>query len=122
MLDTVRVTRGGKALDRVTGKYSGTPTTVYEGPCRLVIDSQATTETEAQSQLLTEQGPRLDLPFVAPPGASGAPGAVTTDDRALILTSGTDPAQVGTEMRIAGKFPNSQATARRFPVEVTSGE
>lgn len=123
MLDTCRITRDGdRGLNRDTGDIEAVAHIVYEGPCRLVLDSQDTTESEAQSQVLTEQGPRLDLPFVAPANAVGAPAAVTTNDRALILTSVTDPAQVGTRARIAGEFPNSQATARRFPVEVTSGE
>ena len=115
MTDTVRISRqsGAPTPDPVTGDLVYTSTTVYEGKCRLVLQSTVVRDVDAQSQLLGVQQPRLDVPV------SGT-GDVRNGDVFVILSSEADSQLVGLEGVVAGMFPHSGSTARRLPVEVAS--
>lgn len=121
MTDTVRITRPGAAteLNEETGTYEPATITVYEGPARLKLQSSVISETEAVGQLISEQNPRLDLP-VETPGTTGKSADVQTDDEAIITDSLHDVANVGLRMTITGGFFQTDATARRLPIEVHS--
>jgi hypothetical protein len=120
MTDTVRITRGGAPVwDEETGTYSDGGTIIYEGNCRLKLTSTVVSDVDSQGQLLAEQRPQLHLPVLTP-GTVGTSGAVRPNDTAVILTSRNDPSAVGTVLTIGGRAIGTDATARRFPVEVQS--
>lgn len=121
MTDTVRITRGGSipVFDAETGTYTPGATTIYEGPCRLKLSSTVVSDVDAQGQLLAAQGPTLSLPMLTP-GTVGTSGAVRPGDSAVILTSAHDPSAVGVTMTVEGRFIQTDATARRLPVEIHS--
>ena len=113
MTDTVRVFRRVNGPVGEDGNPTVTDTTIFEGPCRLVLRSSMVRDVDAQSQLLAVQGPRLDVPVTGS-------GGVKNGDRFVILSSATDAELVGLEGVVAGMFPQSYSTARRLPVEVAS--
>ena len=114
MTDTVRIARGGTPVfDETTGTYTPGTTTVYEGPCRLKLSSSVVSDLDAQGQLLVQQGPRLDLPIASS-------GAVRPGDTATITGSVNDPSSIGTVLTVSGRFVQTDATARRLPVELHS--
>jgi len=86
--------------------------THYTGPCRLRFPGSTVSELDAGSQRITDQTAILSIPV----------GNVTirTDDGGEILTNPLDPSLVGTKFRISGDHSQTYATARRFPVEITS--
>lgn len=117
MVSTCTITRGGGAgvWNEATGAYDATATTIYSGPCRLIFRSNSVVrETDAQGQFLLEQEPQLSLPVV---GSE----TVTVGDAVTITANPYDAAMVGLTLRIAGIHTQTQATARRFPVEVVTG-
>lgn len=115
MTDTVRIIRRTPTgvLDETTGQPGYTEATIYEGKCRLVLRSNMVRDVDAQSQLLAIQGPRLDVPVAGT-------GDIKNADVFTMLTSETDAELVGVSGHISGMFPQSYATARRLPVEVSS--
>jgi hypothetical protein len=114
MTDTVRIFR---RVDLGTTDDDGQPeftdTDLFTGPARLVLRSNVVNQVDAQSQLLSVQGPRLDVPIVGT-------GGVRNGDRFEITASLTDSSLVGLSGVVAGMFPQTYATARRLPVEVAS--
>ena len=114
MTDTVRITRPGESVfDNETGTYTPTVVVVYNGPGRLKLASTVVSDIDAGGQVLAAQRPRLDLPVAAS-------GGVRVNDTATITASTNDPASVGVRLNIEGVFYQTDATARRFPVEVQS--
>jgi hypothetical protein len=114
MTDTVRITRpGAPVFDTTTGTYTQTDTVVYSGPARLKLSSTVVSSIEAGGQILAGQSPRLDLPV-------STSGGVQVDDSVVVTASVNDPASVGLRLNIEGVFFQTDATARRFPVEVQS--
>ena len=114
MTDTVRVFRRTESgdFDDVTGEPAYTDTELYEGPGRLVLRSSVVRDVDAGHQLQALQGPRLDLPVEG------------TDDiesgaRFEVTASASDSALVGVSGVVSGGFPQTYATARRLPVEVS---
>lgn len=125
MTDTVKVTRpGAKTWDESTGTYTYPPVTVYRGPGKLMMSEAQgnVSRSDVQGQILTMQQPVLKLPITAPAGdeVEGDPGAVFTDDECVIEASTMDGAQVGRVVKVTGLQLHSNATQRRFPVEVVS--
>jgi hypothetical protein len=114
MTDTVRIFRRVDAgtVDE-NGEAESTDTELFAGPARLVLRSSVVDKADVQSQLLGVQGPRLDVPIVGT-------GGVRNGDRFEVTASLTDSALVGLEGVVAGMFPQTYATARRLPVEVSS--
>jgi hypothetical protein len=114
MTDTVLITRESEPVfDEETGTYTPTTTTVYNGPARLKLNSSVVGSVDAQGQNLAAQTPRLDLPVATS-------GGVHVNDSVEITASVNDPSSVGLRLNIEGVFFQTDATARRFPVEVQS--
>jgi hypothetical protein len=112
MTDTVLITRESEPVfNEETGTYTRTTTTVYNGPARLKLTSSVVGSVDAQGQNLAAQTPRLDLPVATS-------GGVQVNDSVEITASVNDPASVGLRLNIEGVFFQTDATARRFPVEV----
>lgn len=103
------------------GLYDVTFESAYEGPCEFKASETVASEIDAAGQLLVEKDATLKLP-VGPDGriVTGSSDAVGKDMVVIVLTSVNDPALVGTRARVTSPFASSYATARRFPVEVTS--
>lgn len=114
MTDTVLITRNSTpALDDETGEYTPTVTTIYSGPARLKSASTVVSAVDAQGQQLAGQSLRLDLPVSTSSG-------VQANDSVTVTASVNDPASVGLLLNVEGVFFQTDATARRFPVEVQS--
>lgn len=110
MPDTGKITRAGaRTLNETTGQYDQTPSTVYEGVCKVVMPKQFPNDAAAEGQVLVESRPRLDLPVLTSTG-------VRDGDLFKCLTSG-DPALVGREWLLRGIAAQSQTSARRFWME-----
>lgn len=110
MPDTGRITRAGaRTLNETTGQYEQTPTTVYEGICKVVAPKQYPNDSAAIGQVLVESRPRLDLPVLTSVG-------LRDGDLFECLTSG-DPALVGEKWLLKGFAGQSQTSARRFWME-----
>lgn len=96
-----------------------TPTeTIYEGPCRLRTVSTVTEKIEAAAQLLVGQAAILSFPVATST-------TIRVNDIVTFLPSGEedgdlDPAMLEQSARIAGLHFDSNATARRLPVEMIS--
>lgn len=114
MTDTVLITRAtDPVFDTGTGTYVPTTVTVYAGRARLVLNSIVVGSADAQGQNLASQTPRLDLPV-------SKSGDVQVNDTVEVTYSANDPASVGLRLNVEGVFVQTDATARRFPVEVQS--
>lgn len=114
MTSTCRITRkGAGALNDTTGNYGGTPSTIYDGACKFVMDDDQPNDIEAQAQHFAQQRPRLDLPV-------STSVTINVDDEFEITEDDHDTRLVGIKGRIAGLHMKTYATARRFPVEVLS--
>lgn len=115
MVTTVRIRRQtGKAKNPVTGQIEPTWAVIYEGPARVRFGNTQPRDIDAAGQLLVEQSPTVSLPI----GADSA--LVRTNDEGTVLGNPPDPGLVGLDFRIAGIHAQTHATARRFPVEVTT--
>ena len=114
MTDTVRITRQSEPVfNNATGTYAPTTLTIYTGPARLVLSSSVVRTVDAQGQNLAGQTPRLDLPVATS-------GAVQVNDTVEVTASVNDAASVGLRLNVEGLFFQTDATARRFSVEVQS--
>ena len=115
MRDSCRITAAGEtswdeeALDHVTGPR----TTVYEGKCRLLSPYRAPTTASTPGQVQSVQLSRLSLPVATSLG-------ILEGMEVEFLSSESDPDLVGKKFRIAGGAQQSDATARRLPVEAVS--
>jgi hypothetical protein len=85
----------------------------YSGTFKLRSASGAVSARDIAGQQVAVQDVVLSLDV-------DSSGSVTEDDVVVITKAPRDPALVGLELRIAGIHPVTDATARRFPVEVIS--
>lgn len=115
MRDTCRITRAGeKVWNEATMTYTqGDPVAVYEGKCRLLNPYRAPTTATTPGQAQTVQLARLSLPVETSAG-------IKEGDQVEYLTSESDPDLPGTEFKVIGGAHQSDATARRVPVEEVS--
>ncbi len=115
MVDTCRVTTPGTATwDDSTGIYTdGTPTTIYEGKCRLRRPAAAPQGVDVGEAAWAVDQYVLSLPV------EGSEDVADGHD-VEILTSANDPAAVGLTLTITGGHWQSQATARRLPCKVVT--
>lgn len=104
----------GETVD-ASGANVPTLLTIYEGKCRLRMDTRRADEIVAAGQTLARQHPTLALPV----NGLGS-GNVLPDDIATFTVNLLDPALVGKSVRVTGIFAQTHATARRFPVEFTN--
>lgn len=114
MRDTCRITRPGpNTWNEDTMTYTPSKTTVYEGKCRLLNPYRAPTTATTPGQAQTVQLARLSLPVETSAG-------IKEGDVVEYLTSESDPDLPGTEFKVIGGAHQSDATARRVPVEEVS--
>jgi len=88
-------------------------TLVWEGKCRLRTVSSVTSDVDAASQLLVTQSAILFLPV-------DGTGDVHVNDVVTFTTASADAALATVRVRVAGLHFDSDATARRLPVEMVS--
>lgn len=119
MHSTCRVQRAsGQPVKGEDGELHPQYTTIYEGRCRLRTVSSVTSDIEAADQLLVGQASVLSFPVELSAG-------IRVNDVATLLASDDpdddlDPGLIGRRARIAGLHFDTDATARRLPVEMTS--
>ncbi|WIA96414.1 DUF6093 family protein [Curtobacterium sp. MCBA15_004] len=106
------VTRG--PIDPDTDDYPTVFEPVYDGPCRYKAGNVQAHDAEVAGQLLVSQLATLSLPI-------DTSTAVRAGMQVRITSSATDPALPGTVATVKAPFRSADATARRFPVEVTDG-
>lgn len=115
MEDTCRITSDGETTwDEATlSNVEGPRVTVYEGECRLLSPYRAPTTASTPGQVQAVQLSRLSLPVATSLG-------ILEGMEVEYLTSESDPDLVGKKFRIAGGAAQSDATARRLPLESVS--
>ena len=112
--DTCRITRPGPNVwDEATLTYTPSTTPVYEGKCRLLNPYRAPTTASSPGQAQTVQLARLSLPVLTSLG-------IKEGDIVEYLTSESDPDLPGTKFKVIGGAHQSDATARRVPIEEVS--
>jgi hypothetical protein len=104
------VTPGGGGIDESTGLYAISPSTIYTGPCRLVVQPRPPRDAALVGQVEAVTHARVDLPAVTSVGVQ--------DGDIVTFTASLDPALVGVKYRLRGLAGQTHATARRFFVEV----
>jgi len=96
-----------------TGEYDETSTLIYSGICKIKIGGNQASQIEAAGQILIAQDSTLSLPVLLS-------GAVREDDVATITENDLDAALVGLLFRVKAGHSQTNATARRLPVEMVS--
>lgn len=110
MLDTCTITRPGTPVtNQDTGDVTNTPTTVYEGKCKVQSKDSATSNPEAGEATFTVVSRQVHIP------ANSAD--VQDGDVVTITASRLNAFTVGKQYRIAGFTPDSFDTAFRLPVK-----
>ena len=113
MEDACTITREGvRVLNETTGQYTVAETTIYTGPCRLVVQPRQPQDANAVGQVEAVTHARCDLPVIA--------SAAVKDGDVVTFAASLDPALVGVKYRLRGIAGQTHATARRFFVEVYS--
>lgn len=115
MRDTCRITSpGAETWDEATlSNVPGAPVVVYEGKCGLLSPYRAPTTATTPGQSQAVQLSRLSLPVATSIG-------VREGMDVEYLTSESDPDLPGTWFKVVGGAHQSDATARRVPVEEAS--
>lgn len=114
MRDTCRITKAGPDVwNEATLTNTPSTVTVYEGKCRLLYPYRAPTTASTPGQVEAVQLARLSLPVSTSIG-------VREGHDVEYLTSASDPDMVGRKFKVVGGAHQSDATARRVPVEETS--
>lgn len=113
MLDTVLITRGGgRTYNETTQQYDVVPpTTVYNGPCRVVV-WRGNEEQAAEAEVNVYRY-RLDLPF------TDTTPVIQRRDTATI-TASVNPWMVGKAMTITEPEIDTTATSLQVIGEVTT--
>lgn len=111
MRDTCRITsKGPDVWNEATLTYTPSTVTVYEGKCRMLYPYRAPTTASTPGQVESVQLARLSLPVETSVG-------VREGAEVEYLTSASDPDLPGRRFRVSGNAHQSDATARRLPVE-----
>ena len=114
MKDTCHITRPGPNVwDELTMLYTPSSINVYEGKCGLLNPYRAPTTASTPGQAQTVQMARLSLPVASSTG-------IKEGDVVEYLTSASDPDLPGKKFKVIGGAHQSDATARRVPVEEVS--
>lgn len=109
---------GAPTRNENTGALVPTLTTIYTGPAELKFPDAQPHDVDAGGQRLAEQQPLVKLPITGPKASTAA--AIRKDDVGEVLANPDDPTIIGTTFRVTGIHAQSNATARRLPVEVLS--
>ena len=114
MRDSWRCERSSKPVfDDVTGEWTSTPgEVVYDGPGRLRDIDGDSGRVVVQGETSNAASLRLSLPVETS-------GGLRIDD-VLECTAAVDPSMIGLRARITDLHLQTDTTARRFSVEVTS--
>lgn len=115
MVDTCRITGPGEPVwDDANGVYTdGTPTTIYEGKCRLRKPAAAPQSADAGEAAWAVDQYVLSLPVV------GSEDVADGHDVEM-LTSELDAAVVGLLLTVSGGHWQTHSTARRVPCRVAT--
>jgi hypothetical protein len=120
MVDTcvIRALINSDTLDEATGEYLRVPNPdfpdpVYTGACKFTVEAIQVRDVDSQGQDLAVADGILRIPVTAPGSA-----LVSKDHTATILLAANDTATI-TAIIQAG-HAQTLATARRFPVEITT--
>lgn len=100
-------------IDEDTGDYPIVATLIYSGPCKFTVEAVQVRDVDSQGQDLAVADGILRVPVDAPGSA-----LVAKDHVATITLSANDSAVI-TAVIQAG-HAQTFATARRFPVEITT--
>lgn len=100
-------------LDEDTGEYPETIDPVYMGPCKFTVQAVQVRDVDSQGQDIAIAGGILRIP-VAAPGS-----AIVAKDHVATITLASNDTAVITAVIQAG-HAQTFATARRFPVEITT--
>lgn len=100
-------------INEATGKREMVPTVVYTGRCKFKVAQVQVRDVDTQGQDLAVADGILSIPVDAP-----GSGAVTKDHVATITLAANDTATITAVIQAA--HAQSFATARRFPIEVTT--
>jgi hypothetical protein len=114
MRDTCKITAAGPNVwNEATLTYTPSKVTLYEGKCRMLAPYRAPTTASTPGQVEAVQLARLSLPVATSVG-------VREGHDVEYLTSASDPDMVGRVFKVVGGAHQSDATARRVPVEEVS--
>jgi hypothetical protein len=116
MVDTIRFTEatGSLTFDENTGLETvGSPTVVYEGPCKIQRQRVAPQNPDAGERTVTVEQMEVHIPVEATEPKIGCIGTITV--------AALDPALVGRKVRVTGLFHKTWATSRRLRVEEVTG-
>lgn len=115
MVDTCRIQQPtADVWDAVTATYEpGPPVFSYEGICEVKYGS-------TQARTVDVAGQRRTLQIVEVRVPMGTSTEVDVGHVVEVLTSATDPGLVGRKFRVDGRFGQTHAASRRFPVEEVS--
>lgn len=112
MTDTCTVT-GDPTMsvwDEATSSYTATPTTLYEGVCKVSEVGYQTSMSQRAGKLVVASQLVLKLPVEKSAGV--VPGAMVA-----VTASRFDPVLVGRTFRVKEPHHQTFATQRRFPLE-----
>jgi hypothetical protein len=116
MVDEIRFTEatGSLTFDEETGLETvGSPTVVYEGPCKIQRQRVSPQNPEAGERTVTVEQVEIHLPIEASEVQVGDVGTVTS--------AVFDPALLGRRFRVTGLFHKTWATARRLRCDEVTG-
>lgn len=115
MTSTCTIRSKTSVLNTATGALVDTFTDVYSGVCRLRVRTEQVNITESAGQQVSVQRMELSIPVDGSGASAVGDGLVATID-----TNPLDASMVGVKFQIVGTHFQTYATARRFPVEVTT--
>lgn len=110
MVDTCIIDRPGEPVtDPDSGAVTPSHSMVYEGRCKVQLNTSQAASPEAGGAVFNAQRSRVDLPVGV--------GPIETRDRIVITAARFNPALVGNVYRVTELFEKSWPTAQRIPVE-----
>lgn len=114
---TIRALIRSDVLNEETGEYPfipdpTLPDPVYTGPCKFTVEQIQVRDVDTQGQDLAVAGGLLRVPVTA------ATARIAKDQTAVIVLGANDSATITAV--IQSGHAQSFATARRFPVEITT--
>lgn len=115
MIDTCVINKmtKSKTIDDTTGEYPMVPTVIYSGRCKFTVQAVQVRDVDTQGQALDIAGGILAIPVTAAGSA-----AVAEDHVATITLAANDTVTI--TAIVQSGHAQSFATARRFPVEITT--
>lgn len=115
MDDVCRITRktGDRVLNESTGQYTTATITIYEGPCRVLSPYRVPATPTGAGQTQNIENLRLDLPISSSLG-------IHSGDAVEITHAESDPDMLGRTYTVSTAAQQSDATARRIPIQEVS--